>query len=131
VPSFTDLPHSLKIVRTFEQMQAAFPGAQTPAELVVKADDVTTPQYNRAYAQFRKRALATGVLYRPFHVFFSPDKTVARVEFSVAGSGDDKASLHALDVLRHDVIPPVAATLPGVEYGARASLRARTTSTSG
>jgi uncharacterized membrane protein YdfJ with MMPL/SSD domain len=117
LPSFTDLPHSLKIVRTYEKMQAAFPGAQTPAELVVKADDVTTPQYSRAYAQFRKRALATGLLYPPFHVHVSPNKTVARVEFSVAGSGDDSRSMRALDVLRHQVIPPVAATLPGVEYG--------------
>ena len=117
LPSFTDLPHSLKIVRTFESMQAAFPGAQTPAELIVKADDVTTPQYQRAYADFRRRALATGLLFRPFHVFVSPDKTVARVEFSVAGSGDDKTSLRALAALRNDVIPPVGRTLPNAEYG--------------
>ena len=117
LPSFTDLPRSLKIVRTYEKMQAAFPGAQTPAELVVKADNVTTPAYSRAYAAFRKRAIATGVLYPPFHVHVSPNKTVARVEFSLAGSGDDNASMHALDVLRHEVIPPVASTLPGVEYG--------------
>src|SRR5262249_37252121 len=117
LPSFTDLPHSLKIVRTYEKMQAAFPGAQTPAELIVKADNVTTPQYSRAYTQFRERALATGLLFRPFHVFVSPNKTVARVEFSIAGSGDDSTSMRALDVLRHQVIPPVAATLPGVQYG--------------
>ena len=116
LPSFTDLPHSLKIVRTYERMQAAFPGAQTPAELVVKADDVTTPQYTNAYRQFQARALASGVLYRPFHVFVNPAKTVARVEFSIAGSGDDAASMHALDVLRHDVVPPVAKTLPGADY---------------
>src|SRR5213076_8868 len=29
LPSLTDLPHSLKIVRSYEKMQAAFPGAQT------------------------------------------------------------------------------------------------------
>ncbi|NUR74677.1 MAG: MMPL family transporter [Thermoleophilia bacterium] len=117
LPSFTDLPHSLKIVRTFDRMQAAFPGAQTPAELVVKADDVTTPRYQRAYRDFRDRALATGQLFRPFHVFVSPDKTVARVEFSIAGSGDDATSQRALAVLRGSVIPPVARTLPGVAYG--------------
>jgi RND superfamily putative drug exporter len=116
LPSFTDLPHSLKIVRTYDRMQAAFPGAQTPAELVVRADNVTTPAYTQAYQQFRDRALATGELYRPFHVFVSPDKTVARIEFSIAGTGDDKASLHALDTLRHDVIPPVAGSLPDAEY---------------
>jgi len=31
------------------------------------------------------------MLYPPFHVEVSPDKTVARVDFSIAGSGDIKA----------------------------------------
>jgi uncharacterized membrane protein YdfJ with MMPL/SSD domain len=115
LPSFTDLPHSLSIVSTYERIQKAFPGSQTPAVVVVKADNVTTPQYQRAYGQFKKRARATGLLYRPFHVEVSPDKTVARVDFSIAGSGDDKRSIAALNALRNDVIPPVARTLPDVE----------------
>jgi RND superfamily putative drug exporter len=114
LPSFTDLPRSLPIVGTYDRIQQAFPGSQTPAVLVVKANDVTTPAYTRAYNEFRRRALATGLLYQPFHVFVNPDKTVARVEFSIAGTGDDTASLNALRALRSDVIPPVAKTLPGV-----------------
>jgi RND superfamily putative drug exporter len=62
LPSFTDLPHDLAIVRTYQRVQAAFPGSQTPAVLVVKADDVTTPQFQRAYNEFRRGALATGQL---------------------------------------------------------------------
>jgi RND superfamily putative drug exporter len=115
LPSFTDLPHSLSIVGTYERVQKAFPGSQTPAVVVVKGADVTTPQYQRAYTQFQQRARATGLLYRPFHVDVSPDKTVARVDFSIAGSGDDKRSMQALEALRHTVIPPVADTLPGAE----------------
>jgi RND superfamily putative drug exporter len=115
LPSFTDLPHSLSIVSTYERIQKAFPGSQTPAVMVVKGDNVTTPQYQRAYAQFKQRARATGLLYPPFHVAVSPDKTVARVDFSIAGSGDDKRSVQALNALRHDVIPPVANTLPNVQ----------------
>jgi uncharacterized membrane protein YdfJ with MMPL/SSD domain len=115
LPSFTDLPHSLSIVSTYDRIQKAFPGSQTPALMVVKGDDVTTPQYQRAYAQFKQRARATGLLFPPFHVEVSPDKTVARVDFSLAGSGDDKTSVRALNALRHDVIPPVAKTLPGVQ----------------
>ena len=113
VPSFTDLPHDLAIVSTYQQVQKAFPGSQTPAVLVVKGDNVTTPRYSRAYKEFQARARATGLLFPPFHVFVSPDKTVARVDFSIAGKGDDKASIKALNALRHDVIPPVAKTLPG------------------
>jgi RND superfamily putative drug exporter len=115
LPSFTDLPHSLAIVGTYERVQKAFPGSQTPAVMVVKGDNVTTPRYRQAYAQFKQRARATGLLYPPFHVEVSPDKTVARVDFSIAGSGDDKRSVEALNALRHDVIPPVAATLPDAQ----------------
>ena len=115
LPSFTDLPHSLSIVSTYQRIQKAFPGSQTPAVVVVKADNVTTPQYQRAYKQFKARARATGLLYPPFHVEVSPDKTVARVDFSIAGSGDDKRSIAALNALRNDVIPPVANTLPDVQ----------------
>ena len=114
LPSFTDLPHSLSIVSTFQRVQKAFPGSQTPAVMVVHAKDVTTPRYSRAFVEFQRRARATGLLYQPFHVTISPDKTVARVDFSIAGSGDNKASIKALGALRHAVIPPVANTLPGV-----------------
>ena len=114
LPSFTDLPHSLSIVSTFQHVQKAFPGSQTPAVMVVHAKDVTTPRYSRAFVEFQRRARATGLLYQPFHVTVGPDKTVARVDFSIAGSGDNKASIKALHALRHDVIPPVAKTLPGV-----------------
>jgi len=115
LPSFTDLPHSLSIVSTYERIQKAFPGSQTPALMVVKGANVTTPQYQRAYAEFKQRARATGLLFPPFHVEVNRDKTVARVDFSLAGSGDDKTSVRALNALRHEVIPPVAKTLPGVQ----------------
>jgi uncharacterized membrane protein YdfJ with MMPL/SSD domain len=115
LPSFTDLPHSLSIVSTYEHIQKAFPGSQTPAVVVVEDDDVTTPAYTRAYEQFKDRARATGLLYPPFHVDVNPDKTVARLDFSIAGSGDDDRSIAALRVLRDDVIPSVTKSLPGAE----------------
>jgi uncharacterized membrane protein YdfJ with MMPL/SSD domain len=43
--SFTDLPKSLSIVKTYDTIQASFPGTQDPAHVVVKADNVTTPQF--------------------------------------------------------------------------------------
>jgi RND superfamily putative drug exporter len=57
----------------------------------------------------------TGLLFEPFHVFVNRDRTVARVEFSIAGKGDDATSYRALRALRRDVIAPVAATLPGAQ----------------
>ena len=110
--SFTDLPKSLSIVKTYDTIQASFPGSQDPAHLVVKADDVTTPQFAKAYAEFKKRALATGVIHQPIRVSVNEAKTVARIDFPLAGKGQDAAAARALSTLRTQVIPPVLATLP-------------------
>ncbi len=61
LPSFTDLPKSLAIVRTYESIQRAFPGAQTPAKVVVAAGDVTAPRVQQAIARSR----AAGARERP------------------------------------------------------------------
>jgi RND superfamily putative drug exporter len=110
--SFTDLPKSLSIVKTYNTIQASFPGSQDPAHLVVRANDVTTPQFAKAYAEFKKRALATGVIQQPIRVAVNDAKTVARVDFPLAGEGQDATAVRALATLRTEVIPPVLATLP-------------------
>jgi uncharacterized membrane protein YdfJ with MMPL/SSD domain len=79
---------------------------------VVKAGNVTTPQFQKAYANFKRRALATGVIHQPIRVSVNPDKTVARVDFPLAGKGQDATAIHALETLRTKVIPPVLSTLP-------------------
>jgi len=115
LPNLTDLPHDLKIVRTFSRIQKAFPGSQTPALVVVKAPDVTTPQMQKAYSLFRQRAVATGEFFAPFTVNVNPAHTVARIDFAIAGNGDNAASVDALHTLRETVIPPIARTLPDTE----------------
>ena len=115
LPNLTDLPHDLAIVRTYDRLQHAFPGSQTPAVVVVKAANVDTPEMQRAYNLFRQRALASGQLFAPFTVSMNPDRTVARIDFAIAGNGDNKASFAALHTLREEVIPPIAKTLPGTE----------------
>ncbi len=115
LPNVTDFPQDLKIVRTYERIQAAFPGSQTPASVVVRAPKVDTPQMQDAYDLFRRRALATGELYAPFTVTINPHRTVAVIEFAIAGNGDNGASVAALETLRDTVIPPIAATRPDTE----------------
>ena len=116
LPSFTDLPHSLPIVQTFQRVQQAFPGSQTPVEVVVKSANVTVPGYPGAYLQAQQAALRTGLLFQPFHVFVSDDKTVARIELSIAGSGDDATSFRALSALRKDVIAPTRGHAAGRDH---------------
>ena len=112
LPNLTDLPHDLTIVRTYERIQHAFPGSQTPAVVVVQAPDVETPAMRHAYELFRQHALATGELFAPFTVTVNPDHTVARIDFAIGGNGDNAASVRALETLRDRVIPPIARTLP-------------------
>jgi len=115
LPNFTDFPRDLKIVRTYERIQAAFPGSQTPAVMVVKAPSIEAPELQRAFELFQERALATGKLYSPFTVKVNPDRTVALVDFAIAGNGDNAESVAALQTLRREIIPPIARTLPDVE----------------
>jgi RND superfamily putative drug exporter len=115
LPNWTDFPRDLKIVRTYDRIQHAFPGSQTPAVVVVKAPNLNTPQIQEAYDLFRQRALATGQLYAPFTVTTNPSNTVARIDFAIAGNGDNADSVAALHTLRDTVIPPIASTLPGLQ----------------
>jgi uncharacterized membrane protein YdfJ with MMPL/SSD domain len=118
LPMFTDLPRELKIMRTYDRIQAAFPGSQTPAQVVVKADNVTSRRMQKAFDLFRQRALATGELFEPFTVTVNPDKTVAVIDFAIAGNSDNAASITAMHTLRDTVIPPIAERLPNVEVAA-------------
>ncbi len=113
--SFTDLPKSLKIVRSYEAIQAAFPGAQSPAQVVVKAPDVTTPAFRTAFEDLRRSALATGRMREPIKMFANPDHTVARIEIPLAGTGDNAVSVAALKTLRRQVLPAFVAHVPGAD----------------
>jgi len=115
LPSYTDLPKSLAIVRTFEHIQEAFPGSSIPADVVVKADDVTSPEVQAAIAALRERAVASGRMGEPVTVIVNDAKTIARVDIPLAGSGDDAISFAALRELRSDLIPGTLGQVEGVE----------------
>ena len=103
LPNLTDLPHDLKIVRTYDRIQHAFPGSQTPAR--GRRQGAERRARRRCSARttlFRQRALATGELFAPFTVTVNPDRTVARIDFAIAGNGDDAASIaRAAHAARH------------------------------
>ena len=43
LPGLDTLPRELEVMRTYDRVQAAFPGDQIPADVVVQADDVRAP----------------------------------------------------------------------------------------
>jgi uncharacterized membrane protein YdfJ with MMPL/SSD domain len=116
LPSFTDLPRSLAIVSTYDRVIAAFPGSPVPAEVIVRAPDVTSPAMRRQFATLERRAVASGQMHEPIFVQTSPDRTIARVSIPLAGTGDNAASIGALKALRSTLLPETVGTVPDTEY---------------
>jgi uncharacterized membrane protein YdfJ with MMPL/SSD domain len=115
LPSFTDLPKSLPIVKTYESIQHAFPGAQTPVKVVIASDDVTTPQVQQAIDKLEQRALATGQMFKPVTTEVNPAHTVETVSLAIQGDGSDGKSVAALETLRHEVVPATIGTVPSAQ----------------
>src|SRR5581483_8806696 len=111
--SFTDLPKSVSIVGTYDRIQAAFPGAQVPAEVVVKAPDVTTPTIQQQITRLEQLSLATGQMTRPIHTRVNPSHTVEVVSIPLQGNGENGASKAARATLRNDVIPATIGATAG------------------
>jgi len=114
-PGIAGLPRNIEVMRTYDKIQAAFPGGPVPAVTVVKAADVTSPEVTKAIADLEQQALASGQLMEPSHIEISPDKTVATVALSIKGDGTDAASERSLNTLREDVVPATVGRLPGAE----------------
>lgn len=111
-----DLPRDLEIMQTYDKMQAAFPGGQIPAVVVVEAEDVTAPPVKAAIADLERTALETGQMDEPIGVDISPDKTVAAISIPIQGNGTDDESNEALATLRDSVVPQTIANAEGVDH---------------
>ncbi|HET7855689.1 MAG TPA: MMPL family transporter [Gaiellaceae bacterium] len=111
-------PESLPAVKTYKKLQAAFPGGEIPAEVVIRADDVTTPQMEEAIGQLKWRALVYAGMREPITTDINDRHTVAVVSIPVPGGATDDAAKDAVTSLRDEVLPGTIGTLgDGVEYG--------------
>jgi RND superfamily putative drug exporter len=108
------LPQSLPIVKTYDRVQAAFPGAPLPANVVVQADDVNDPAVVAAIGDMRRAAIDTGLMNNPVTVTTNPDHTVSVVSIPMVGNGTDAQSIKALEALRGEVVPETVGHLDGV-----------------
>jgi RND superfamily putative drug exporter len=126
LPGLDSLPRSIPEMQTYDRIQAAFPGENIPAEVVVQAKDVTSGPTAAAIADLQDRAAKQGKLFKPGStVEVNPQKTVADVNIPIAGDGTDKKSHDALNALRDDIVP---ATVGGVA-GAKADVTGITAGT--
>jgi RND superfamily putative drug exporter len=92
-------------MKVYDKMQAAFPGGEIPAEVVVKAKDVTSPRITAAVAKLERDAQATGRIKGAADVTVAPGNHVLQVSLPIVGNGTDNASNAALASLRDDVVP--------------------------
>jgi uncharacterized membrane protein YdfJ with MMPL/SSD domain len=109
------IPKDNPVHETYDRITAAFPGEKAAAEVVVKADDVTTPEVAGAIQQLEARAAGTKTAIDTTDVEISDDKTVAQVMIPIAGSGTDDASMAALGTIRDDLVPTTVGKVSGVE----------------
>jgi uncharacterized membrane protein YdfJ with MMPL/SSD domain len=114
-PGTEGMSRSQPIIQTLDRIDGAFPGGSVPANVVVKAKDVTTPEVKQAIQDLHDKAIATGQLSEPSNVDINPDKTVAVVSLSIQGKGTDAASNRSLEVLRDEVVPATVGQLDGAE----------------
>jgi uncharacterized membrane protein YdfJ with MMPL/SSD domain len=112
----SDLPRTIPIVQTYAKMQRAFPGAQTPAQVVVHSPDVTSPAARAAIAELERLALSSGQARPPFDVAVNRSHTVARVQIPLVGGGTDRTSTSALATLRDRLLPASIGRVPGATY---------------
>jgi uncharacterized membrane protein YdfJ with MMPL/SSD domain len=110
-------PQSLQVIKTYKRMQQAFPGKALPANVVVKAPDVTVPAVETAIAQLQRRAIASGRMYRPITVDVNKAGTVADITIPIAGNGTDAASNAAFHLLRETIVPDTVGAVPNTESG--------------
>jgi RND superfamily putative drug exporter len=110
-------PHSLQVVKNYKRMQQAFPGTALPADVVVKAPDVTAPAVHAAIARLERRALASGRAFNPITVAVNRDRTVADITIPIAGNGTDAASNTAFHLLRDSIVPKTVGAVPNTESG--------------
>jgi RND superfamily putative drug exporter len=123
IPAFTlhtsvldvqSLPQNLSSIKTYHKINAAFPGGPLPAETVIKAKSVDSPQVKGAIARLRSEASANSRLFKqPITTDINPDRTVAKVDIPMAGNGTNSQSDAALSELRDKLIPATIGGAPG------------------
>ena len=104
VPGPTSLPQNLAVVKTYNKIQATFPGAAIPAVVAVRArrrDLAAGRRRDRRAARARRGQPAVqGARHRAKS---TRRTTVAQVDIPIIGSGTDKTSERAIAALRDSI----------------------------
>ncbi|MGO9976265.1 MAG: MMPL family transporter [Solirubrobacteraceae bacterium] len=100
LPGAASLSGNLPIVRTYDRIQAAFPGGSAPAVVGVLAADVRAGSVQAAQRRMIELAARTPGLLGPVSVRQSGDHRVLAISVPLAGDGIDARSVQAVGRLR-------------------------------
>jgi uncharacterized membrane protein YdfJ with MMPL/SSD domain len=114
LPGVDTLPRDLKVMQTYDRIQAAFPGKNIPATVVLHGTDVRTPQVKAAVAKLQGEVDRSPVLEGKVTTSVSPDGQVAKVDVPIAGDGTNAPSERALHELRDRAVPSAFGGIQGM-----------------
>jgi RND superfamily putative drug exporter len=107
-------PQSIPVMKTYNKMQKAFPGGEIPLDVLVRADNVRSPEVQEAIGQLSWRALDSGNMHEPIN----EQGTVAVISVPIDGEGTDAASKAALADMRDEILPNTLGLVDSVDdYG--------------
>ncbi|MBK6014760.1 MMPL family transporter [Streptomyces sp. MBT53] len=107
--------NSLPIVGTYNRVNDAFPGGSEPAEVVVKAKDINSPEVKQALADFKAEAVSSGASLGPVDIKLHDAQNVAFVYVPLVGGSDQDKAAKSLETLRDDVRPATLGKVDGVQ----------------
>ena len=108
------LPNDLPIIVTYDKVKAVFPTEGVVATAVVEADDVRSgAAAGSGIAELRTAVDGSNAFKPGTEVIYSKDGTVAQINIPTPGTGNDAASVRALNVLRDEIIPATVGNVPG------------------
>jgi RND superfamily putative drug exporter len=110
-----DLPRNIPVVRTYDRINAAFPGEAAGSSVVVEAADVSRGPVAAAIDDLVRRAEADPRVSAEVEVEASRGGTVAAVQIPTVGSGSDAAATRAMERIRSDLVPAAFAGVDGAE----------------
>jgi uncharacterized membrane protein YdfJ with MMPL/SSD domain len=107
------LPNDIPIIVTYDKVRAVFPTEGVVATVVVEADDVRSGATAAGITALRSAVDGSSAFKPGTEVIYSKDGTVAQINVPTPGSGNDAPSVHALNVLRDQIIPATVGQVPG------------------
>ncbi|MGJ5892040.1 MMPL family transporter [Streptomyces niveiscabiei] len=105
----------LPIVQTYVRVNEAFPGGTAPAEVVVKAKDISAPEVRSALEEFKAEAVSSGASRGPVEIKVHQRQNLAYVYVPLVGGADLDAAGKSLVTLRDEVRPATLGKVAGVQ----------------